>query len=473
MFNTPVILYLSSRIVAAAGTFFAVALFTRLAGSMEYGHYLLIFAWSSIVYGFASQWMVAAYFGTYQADRTDEYVASLYQLILLAVMVIGAGFIGMSLMGIWEPKFLFAVFVMFVSMTIYYNAFEIARARLKTVAAALSMILRSVLVVALGSLILWQKGTATSLALAVGAAHFAAAIPCWRATGRIQLSAATRDASIHLTKYGWPLIISMGIMASGQSIDRLLLAHFLGPVTLAAYGAVSDMMRQCISVVGEAITFSMITAAKRQLVDGNVNAANATLRTAFNACVAAGAFGAAFFIVFGDLAVRILLAPELHAQTGELIPIFAVTFGIMAVGHYYYLQTIYFTHASFLLPIYSTTMLIVSGVLSAILIPILGPKGAVIGFLTALLIAYAVYIAVSRRYFRMPVDLAGLAEISGLAAMFVLGAWLAGRVVSDTIALQLIEGFVFLSLGMFVVYRYGLLHPISGHVPEKGAELVS
>ena len=52
MLNSSGLLYLSARAVSAAGNLLAVAIFSRLAGPAEYGHYVLIFAWSLIVYGF-------------------------------------------------------------------------------------------------------------------------------------------------------------------------------------------------------------------------------------------------------------------------------------------------------------------------------------------------------------------------------------------------------------------------------------
>ena len=67
MLNTSGLLYLSARAISAAGNLLAVAIFSRLAGPAEYGHYVLIFAWSLIVYGFGAQWMRFAYFGVYQS----------------------------------------------------------------------------------------------------------------------------------------------------------------------------------------------------------------------------------------------------------------------------------------------------------------------------------------------------------------------------------------------------------------------
>ena len=74
MLNGSGLLYLTARVIAAAGNFIAVAIFSRMAGPAEYGHYVLIFAWALIVYGFGAQWMRFASFGVYHLDRVREYV---------------------------------------------------------------------------------------------------------------------------------------------------------------------------------------------------------------------------------------------------------------------------------------------------------------------------------------------------------------------------------------------------------------
>jgi hypothetical protein len=88
MLNTSGLLYLSARAISAAGNLFAVAIFSRLAGPAEYGHYVLIFAWSLIVYGFGAQWMGFAYFGVYQSERFGEYVGSLAALLCAGITIV-------------------------------------------------------------------------------------------------------------------------------------------------------------------------------------------------------------------------------------------------------------------------------------------------------------------------------------------------------------------------------------------------
>ncbi len=117
-------------------------------------------------------------------------------------------------------------------------------------------------------------------------------------------SHSSRAAALHIVSYGWPLLLSFGVTAVGQSIDRLLLAHYLGMATLGPYGVVADVLRQSFTVLGEAIILSLVTVAKTQANDGDAAGAAQTLQKAFNACLAAATFGAAFFIVFGDAVLR-------------------------------------------------------------------------------------------------------------------------------------------------------------------------
>ena len=114
-----------------------------------------------------------------------------------------------------------------------------------------------------------------------------------------------------------------------------------------------------------------------------------TLRRAFNACLATAVFGAAFFIVFGDVLLRLVLKPDFVGPAHDLIPIFAVAFAFMTMRNFYFAQVIYFTHASYLDLMVSLLFVAVSTVLSLLLVPAYGPHGAKL-----------VYVAESSNYLR-------------------------------------------------------------------------
>lgn len=148
-----------------------------------------------------------------------------------------------------------------------------------------------------------------------------------------------------MLRYGWPLLLSFGVLAIGQSIDRLLLAHLSGTSALGPYGVVADLLRQSFSVVGEAVILACGVVAKQHANDGNIEAANRELRKAFNACLATAVFGALFFFVFGDFVLSILLGRQFVEPSRDLVPVLAVGFAFVTMRNFYFAQVIYFSRS--------------------------------------------------------------------------------------------------------------------------------
>ncbi len=468
MINVSGLLFLSARAVSAAGNLIAVAVFTRLAGPSEYGHYLLIFAWSLIVYGFGAQWMRFAFFGVYHPQRFGEYVSSLGVLFVGGLAIVALALTGLGAAGSFEPGFLIAVFVLVCGIAVYEAVFEIARTLLYVRGMTLSMVLRAAMTVAFGSASLWLGGGARGLALAIALAHVAAALPCCAIFFKIRLVPASRFASLHILGYGWPLLLSFGVAAVGQTIDRLLLAHYLGTAVLGSYGVAADVLRQSFTVFGEVIALSLVTTAKQHATKGNLEAANAVLRKAFNACLAAAAFGTAFFIVFGDVALRLVLKPAFIAPSHALIPVFAITFAFMIMRNFYFAQVIYFTAASYLELLMSLLLFGVSTALAVTLVPTYGARGAALALMTASILSCTAFMLLGRRWYRLPVDLDGLTIIPALAVVFILGSRVAAGFAHSGNALLVFDAVVFALFGAFAIRRFGLLNavPAAGMLEE-------
>ena len=457
MLNTSGLLYLSARIVSAVGNFLAVVIFSRLAGPAEYGHYVLIFAWALIVYGFGAQWMRFAYFGVYQPQRFGEYVASLARLLSIGIAVVAVALVALGLFGVFEPTFLAAVFALVCGMTLYESAFEVARTQLNARGAALAMILRTVLVVGLGTATLAFGGGARELAIAIAVAHIIATAPTLPGFSRIRFAHASRAASSHIVSYGWPLLLSFGVTAVGQSIDRLLLAHYLGTATLGPYGVVADTLRQSFTVLGEAIILSLVTIAKQQSNANDVAAANDTLQKAFNACLASATFGAAFFIVFGGPLLQLLFAPAFVGPTRDLIPIFAVAFAFLTMRSFYFAQVIYFTNASYLDFVVALLFLVVSTVLSLLLVPLYGAHGAALSLMVSSIISCVAFLVLGRSSYRLPIDLAAAGVMPSLAILFVFGAHVIDGVLPGRSLPLAVDAVLFALCSGFAVQHFGLL----------------
>jgi O-antigen/teichoic acid export membrane protein len=472
MLNTTGLLYLSARAVSAAGNLLAVAIFSRMAGPAEYGHYVFIFAWSLIGYGFGAQWIRFAYFGVYHLDRFGEYIASLARLLAAGIAMVALVLVAIGCFGLFEPSFLVAVFALVCGIAVYEAAFEVARTLLNARGASLSMILRTVLMVGFGSATLYLGGGALGLALAIALAHLIAAAPSLATFSQVRWSHSSRAAALHIVSYGWPLLLSFGVTAVGQSIDRLLLAHYLGLATLGPYGVVADVLRQSFTVLGEAIILSLVTVAKTQANRGDADGANQTLQKAFNACLAAATFGAAFFIVFGDAVLRVVLQPDFIAPMQDLIPIFAIAFAFTTMRNFYFAQVIYFTNASYLELIVALLFLGVSTTLSVVMVPIYGPRGAALALMVACIFACVTFMLLGRRWYRMPIDLTALAVMPVLAALFVFGAHAAADLVPGRTLILFVDAAIFAVCSGFAIRHFGLLNLPSGDVIPGSATVL-
>jgi len=457
MLNTSGLLYLSARAISAAGNLLAVAIFSRLAGPAEYGHYVLIFAWSLIVYGFGAQWMRFAYFGVYQSERFGEYVGSLAGLLCAGISVVAVVLVALGAFGFFEPGFLVAVFALVCGITLYEAAFEVARTMLSVRGAALSMILRAVLIVVFGGVSLWLRGGARGLAIAIALAHVIAAVPALMTFSNLRWSRGSRATALRMLSYGWPLLLSFGVTAVGQSIDRLLLAHYLGPAALGPYGVVADMLRQSFMVLGEAISLSLVTVAKSHANNGDTAATEITLRRAFNACLATAVFGAAFFVVFGDALLHLVLKPDFIVSADGLIPIFAVAFAFITMRNFYFAQVIYFTNASYLDLMVALLFVVVSTVLSLLLVPAHGAHGAAAALMVACITSCFAFILLGRHWYALPIDFTALGVMPALAMLFVFGAHTTAELMPNSSAPLAIDALAFLLLGGFAVRRFGLL----------------
>jgi len=330
--------------------------------------------------------------------------------------------------------------------------------------ASLSMIIRTVLMIGFGSASLYAGGGARGLAVAIAVAHLIAAAPSLATFSNVRLSHFFRAASWHIVSYGWPLLLSFGVTALGQSIDRLLLAHYLGLATLGPYGVVADVLRQSFTVLGEAIILSLVTVAKTQANRGDQQAANQTLQMAFNACLAAASFGAAFFIVFGHVVLQAILQPEFIAPTRGLIPILAIAFAFATMRNFYFAQVIYFTNASYLDLVVALLFLVVSTALSVVLVPADGPQGAAIALMVACVVACVAFMVLGRRWYRMPIDLTALGVMPSLAILFVFGAHMTGELLPGHTLPLVVDAVVFGLFGAFAIHHFGLLRLPSAEI---------
>ena len=409
--------YVGSRGFAAALNMAALAVFTRLAPTDVFGFYLLVLSWALVLYSATCQWPKFSFFALYTEERAAPQVGTVVRLLGGMVLIAALVAIGAAAAGLVAPRVAVSILMAVFGMMAFEGAAEIARTRLEVGAVALAIVLRAVLVLALGSTALLAGGGALGLLLATATANLLAAIPALLSIRTLLRGPGDWGEARRFLAYGWPLVLSFAAAALAQTVDRLIIGASIGVAELGAYGAFADFLRQSFVVFGDSIALSLISIAKHEARDGGLAAARPVLEDAARLLTVIAAFGAVFFLCFDDLLVGILLGADYRGTALRVAPLLIAASILQMLRSYYFGQVIYFTRTSHLDAVASVTLLVVIGGLSALLVPRYGVEGAAIAMVVGQALACLVFLFGARDGSRMPVPLRDVALIAAAASL--------------------------------------------------------
>ena len=252
--------------------------------------------------------------------------------------------------------------------------------------------------------------------------------------------------------YGSPLILAFGINAVGQSGDRLLLAKFDSVGAVGPYGAVSDLIRQSLVVVSEAVAGSYMPHAKRAASDGDSARTRLILTEAFRAYSFITAFGSAFILCFAPDLIHLLFGDAYAKAAASLVPIFILATVLYVFRAFYFGQAIYFLKSSSA-ELYASTATVAAGAATGLLlIPSYGALGAAFAMLAAQGAGCLVAALAARRWRAMPLPILDLCGIAGIAAAAALLADIASLLPLGHVVILALELAV-LGLGACLVIK--------------------
>lgn len=446
------VIYIGSRVVAAALNLLSVALFARLAGPETFGAYLLYLASAYIVYGFAIQWLRMSFFAVYTADNSPSIVGTFIRTMsgFVGLVVVVAGLSVWA--GIFSRDVVVGTVLPTVGLAVFETFYEIARARLKVELVGVAVLLRAVFVPVGGAVAFALTGTATGLAAGVALAHVAAAAPLIREGWPAVRAKFSGGIARQYLSYGSPLILAFGINAVGQSGDRLLLAKFDSVGAVGPYGAVSDLIRQSLVVVSEAVAGSYMPHAKRAASDGDSARTRLILTEAFRAYSFITAFGSAFILCFAPDLIHLLFGDAYAKAAASLVPIFTLATVLYVFRAFYFGQAIYFLESSSA-ELYASTATVAAGAATGLLlIPSYGALGAAFAMLAAQGAGCLVAALAARRWRAMPLPILDLCGIAGIAAAAALLADIASLLPLGHVVILALELAV-LGLGACLVIK--------------------
>lgn len=417
MIERHVVYYLGSKVLAATLNLAAVAIFARLAGPAGYGEYLVAFAWAYIVYGFSVQWVRFAFFASYKPEDGPAQITTYIHAIVAALAIVTLAAAITWTLGLLPPHTLLAVVSLVFALAIYDGAHEIGRTRLKAEAVAQAVVLRAVLMLVFGIIALKFYGGATALAIGVALAHLLAIAPLIHDVVPHMSTRVSPETAAGFLRYGWPLIVAFGVNSMGQNADRLLLANLAGVAVVGPYGAVNDLIKQCMVVLSEAIAGAYVAIAKRAAADGDNARAHEVLEHAFRAYTAIAAFGSAFILRFEQVAIDTLLGRTFREPTENLVPLFLAASVLMVYRSLYFGQVIFFVKSAMLELAASVSMVLVVGLMAWLLVPKYMAAGAAIALLAGQFVACLIYFTAGKRLYVMPVPWKDFLGIAAAAAI--------------------------------------------------------
>jgi len=470
-------LYLVSRVAAAVLNLVAVAAFTRLAPPEVFGHYLVGFATSFIVFGTAFQWLLHAHFGVYTPARAARLAGAL--CVLLGGITLGAAVIlvGAIALGLIDWSQGAGVAALVLGMVVHIAAVEVGRAQLLVGQVTAASLLRGMLMLGLGCTALLLVKDATVLLTAIGLAHILATLPVllklrrtiW-ASGFVTPRRADLKA---LLAYGWPLIVALMTGALSINLDRIALGWWAGAGAVGPYGAVADIIRQSFVVLGEAIAAAYVSQAKAQSGDREVT--RAVLQRAFVTLWVIVAFGVVGFVLFGAGVIGVVLAPEYRDTALAAMPILVLGTACLVLRAYYFGQVIYFAGSARREVVASLLMVAVAAAACVILIPRFGLMGAAMSFTITQATGLTYFLFADRKTAIMPIDwrhggiaVAIAVATAGIAAMVMatLGGaagWSGGLAIVLLGGLALAIAWNLFDLGRIAAYLLNRLAPANRH----------
>ncbi|MDQ0467276.1 lipopolysaccharide biosynthesis protein [Labrys wisconsinensis] len=411
--------YFVANAGSAAFGLLNVVVFTRLFGPAEYGVYVIGNGLAAILGALLFTWLKQAILREEaKADGTDIRGTVLlgFGLSCLAFPVI---YIVASRLVALEGRAVAASILLALCVGFFELGQELLRARLQAGLYMRATLVRAVLVSAFGVAVTFFAG-GLGLLLSGAAAYLASAGLTLRGvwTGaKLRL----RDPRLWpLAVWGFPLTVSISVLALSSAIDRFIVAHILGAAAAGEYGASVDLVRQALIIPAISASSAFVPMAVRLLANEGPAATRRHLDDCLELLLAVTLPACIGFAVTAPHIADLILGPDFRPTAHAIMP-------IVAVAVVFQIATQQYLHIGFLLAnrnvfyiVNTASTLAFNVVATSLLIGVLGVAGAAwgrvateaFGFLNALILA--------RWAFPMPLPPLRIARVAAAVAVMAV-----------------------------------------------------
>lgn len=452
--------YALARGIPAVINFGALALYTRLLTSGEYGDYVYVLALTGLLSASLFWWLrlsVTRILPSY--NEPAEH--TVFMGVLVRYYALLLGWLGLAMLGglffvdAGLRYLMLTGYLLLVAIVIYELLLEILRSNLKPKMFGVVSIVKAVTMTSVGGLLAYYGWGTQGLIVGGIIGHMVANCVALRAIPR-QYFNYTKNKEIQekLFSYGIPLAISFGFtIVLGQS-DRVIIKWLLGAEAVGVYSAPYDLTWQSLGILGNIIglaTFPKIIAAYEK--QGMQAAQEKLSQCIVLLCAVLLSASAGFYLVLPSF-VPLMLGEEFRLQAMTLMP------WIIGGAFLASLKAYYFDYAFHLAEktLYQTFIVVVAAIsnvaLNFLLIPRYGVLGAAIATVIAYIVALAISIKIGKGVFRLPVPGKPLLQIVFAtlvmtAGVHIVGLWLEAGLM--LLMLQAMIGALLFGVSLYVM----------------------
>jgi O-antigen/teichoic acid export membrane protein len=420
MLNRYFSIYLAAHLLPAAIGFFAITAYTRLLSPAEYGVYVVGVSIAGI--------LGAVFFGWIRLS-VSRYQATSANVDFRGTAILAFGLTLPALCGIAPLALLFqhgvrgTLLATSVFVAIAVNAVEIGqefeRANLRPIRFAVIAIIRSLSGLAFGLLAIWLGWGGLGLVAAFGLGSLVGVV-INAAGNRKRIARWQRSQLRQFARYGLPLSIGGLSGALYSASDRLIVAYLLGESAAGLFGVAADLPRQFLVMLASSVAAATFPIVFRSLTEKGDGATRERLKESLELLLAVVLPVVVWLALAAGQVAGTLVGTEFRATVTLLLPVLAVARLFGVANQFYFQISFQLSERPFLSVAQSFFTLLLSIALMFPLVASYGLFGAALATLMTEAVGVLVAIYLTRRAFRLPLDLNRLSGVVASAA--IMGA---------------------------------------------------
>ncbi len=326
-------IYAVGNVLQVALAIGAVAVYTRLLTTVEYGSYSFVFTCVQFAFAFSVSWIATTIIRLHRgaSDRHLFLGAILiYYVIVVILAAVGTG-VAVVVLDTWQHRRLAMVgFLYFSAMSWMELNLRLFQARLEAARQTRSRVARSIISTVLGSALAWvgfgPEGILLGLAVGSLIPGLASNIREWRA---VHFGGDAR-ARLEIWHFGAPLALSFAVGAISAFAGRYLVSWLEGVAALGIFVLAFEIANRTASALLGPVGAASLPISVHELEKSGSEAARAMLHRAcillLGVLMPAGVGLAA---VASDL-VAVAVGPDFRAGAASILPYLAIA--VFATG---------------------------------------------------------------------------------------------------------------------------------------------